>query len=410
MTIEYRAARPEEMHDFVRSGAIGFGRPTSDSAIEHEIEERQYDPDLTLCAFEDGILTAKMVTMPLSLYWNGGAVDCAGVTAVTTLPSHRRRGYIRELMVRSFREQRDRGQPVAMLWATMAGIYQRFGYGTASVNCAMTFDPRRLRFVDSIEVPGRTRFIPNDQALSIIKPVYERFAEQRTPMVRRAKAQWARHNHELGRRGDTTLPPLLVAVYEEGAEVLGYLVYDVERPAGWRSGQDQRLVVQEFVWLTSAAHRALIQVLAAYDLAGSVRFPLHAVDDPLFHHVQEPRLLNCTLGDGAMVRVVDLRAALEQRGYDGDGCLSFEVEDEPCPWNSGRWTLTVEQGRACVTPAQEETSLRIPPRALAMLACGTQTATSLARMGLLSADDPRSLRCADHLFETRCAAYCLDRF
>jgi predicted acetyltransferase len=312
--------------------------------------------------------------------------------------------------VRSFAEMRDRGQPVAMLWATMAGIYQRFGYGTAFVNCASTFDPRRLRFVEEIEIPGRIRFVDIDEALPILTPAYERFAAMRTPMLHRKEAQWQRHARELRRRGDTSLPPLLVAVYEEQAELLGYVVYDVERAPGWRSGQDQRLTVQELAWLSPAAHRALIQVLCAYDLAGSVRFNLLPLDDPLFHHVQEPRLLNLTLSDGALMRIVDLQAALEGRGYDGAGRLTLDISDSECPWNSGTWTLSVEDGRGCVRSGGNGSALRMAPRALAMLVAGSQTASSLARLGLLQAEDRRALRDADHVFETACAPYCMDRF
>ena len=171
----------------------------------------------------------------------------------------------------------------------------------------MTFDPRRLRFVDSIEIRGRTRFVPNDQALML--------SSRPTSVLRSSERRWSDGPRRSGR---ATTASSAAAATQHCRHCSCSLRGGRRRPrvSGLRRrargrlalGQDQRLVVQEFAWLTPAAHRALIEVLCAYDLAGSVRFPLHAIDDPLFHHVQEPRLLNCTLGDGAMMRVVDLRA------------------------------------------------------------------------------------------------------
>src|SRR3712207_9436470 len=43
-----------------------------------------------------------------------------------------RSGLLRQIMTRSFAEQRERGQAIAILWASMAAIYQRFGYGLAA--------------------------------------------------------------------------------------------------------------------------------------------------------------------------------------------------------------------------------------------------------------------------------------
>ena len=72
MSVEYRAARPEEMREFAYSGRVGFGRSTLTAEIDHEVEEAVFDPSNTLCAFDDGVLAGKMAVLPLSLYWNRG--------------------------------------------------------------------------------------------------------------------------------------------------------------------------------------------------------------------------------------------------------------------------------------------------------------------------------------------------
>ena len=51
------------------------------------------------------------------------------------------------------------------------------------------------------------------------------------------------------------------------------------------------------------------------------------------------------MGDGLWVRLVDVGAALSGRAYAGEGAVVFEVRDEMCPWNEGRWEVSAGEAR-----------------------------------------------------------------
>ena len=55
----------------------------------------------------------------------------AGYSRVGVLPTHTRQGLLTQMMQRSLREARERGQVLASLRASEAPIYGRFGYGLA---------------------------------------------------------------------------------------------------------------------------------------------------------------------------------------------------------------------------------------------------------------------------------------
>lgn len=407
MAVEYRPARPEEMRQFVYSSRLGFGGSTSDAEVERVLGFDELRPEWTLCAFDDGELASQMATFPFVMRWNGRDIGCGGVTAVSTLPTHRRRGHLRELMTRSFVTMREAGQPVAMLWASMTAIYQRFGYGIAYTRWRCDFDPRQLRFVDQMDVPGRVRLVKIGESQPVIADAYAQFAAPRTLMLQRNADWW--HASVL-RQWRPEAPPRLVAVYEEAGRVLGYTIYSVERHGDWRPGPDQRLDSGELVWLTPAAHRGLVRYLAGYDLVDSINIWRMPVDDPLFHHAQEPRLLDLRAYDGTLVRLVDVQRALEGRGYDADGRLTLMMPDDLCPWNTGAWEMTVAGGVARLKRTEAEPDLCLAPRALAILVSGHQSATMLARSGLIPPADARALATADALFRTTHAPLCLDGF
>lgn len=408
MGVQYRPARAEEMPKFTWASAVGFGNSTAEERLERLRTRAALPHDWTLAAWEDGEPVAQMATVPFSMRWNGRDIPCGGVTAVTTLPSHRRRGHLRELMTRSFGTMRDAGQPVAMLWASMAAIYQRFGYGIACTRHLCDLDPRHVRFVDEAPTPGRVRMLKAAEARPFVERAYRRFAAPRTLMLARdEEPDW---NRRVFTSWDQSRPPFLVATYEEAGETLGYIVYEVAQHGEMRPGPDQRLIVYELIWLSLAAHRALVRYLIGHDLADSVQMWKLPVDDPLFWHVQEPRLLNMRAYDGTLVRIVDVAPALEGRGYDADGRLTFSLTDDMCPWNTGAWELTVEGGAARVKPAIGDAEMRLTPRVLAILASGYQPATTLARIGLIPPADARALRVCDDLFRTSHAPFCMDDF
>ena len=62
-------------------------------------------------------------------------------------------------------------------------------------------------------------------------------------------------------------------------------------------------------------------------------------DHALFLLLATPRRLRYRMGDRLWVRLVDVGAALSGRKYSDDGAIVFDVRDEFCPWNEGRWKL-----------------------------------------------------------------------
>lgn len=405
MSLEIRPARPEEMERFAWVDAVGFGQSPTHERLD-EVVNGALKAEDTLCAVDDGQIVSQMGVFPFRMRWNGATIAAGGVTAVATLPTDRRRGYLRTMMTRALSEMRDRGQSVAILWASMAAIYQRYGYGLGFRRQQYAFDPRFLTYVEQAAPPGRVRLIGTDQAAACLSAVYERFATPRTLMLERTQEWWKWQFFYW--------PPEitnLLAVYEEGGEIKGYVAYNV-REDRWRQEPGPRQIVRawQFVWTTPASHAGLIQYLAGYDLAKRIEIGGVAVDDPLVFQVQEPRLYGQQLNDGLWVRLTDVKQALEQRGYDGDGRLRIGLEDETCPWNSGVWELETTQGRASVRAFQGEPEISLSPRALASLAAGCTNASALARAGLAHASEPAALRRADRLFALDHAPLCIDGF
>src|SRR5207344_3532582 len=95
----------------------------------------------------------------------GARVPTAGVTVVGVLPTHRRRGILRELMRAQLDDVHARGEPLAALWASEGGIYGRFGYGLASLCGDLEIRRTHGAFARPSAWAGEARLVPLDEAL-----------------------------------------------------------------------------------------------------------------------------------------------------------------------------------------------------------------------------------------------------
>src|SRR5207248_654876 len=98
--IEVRSIRDDEIRDYLRSVHTAF-HMGSDVADDHVEFARNYMDDLgrRLGAYVDGTLCGTAGSFNTDLTVPGGlTVPMAAVTQVTVLPTHRRRGLLREMM------------------------------------------------------------------------------------------------------------------------------------------------------------------------------------------------------------------------------------------------------------------------------------------------------------------------
>ena len=163
----------------------------------------------------------------------------------------------------------------------------------------------------------------------------------------------------------------------------------------------------ELIGLDGVSEQALWQWVFSIDLVGVVNTWRGPMPHPLQLMVTEPRRLASGVADAMWLRIIELPAALEGRSYRGPGSLVFEVTDDFCPWNAGRWQLTVptEDGIATVTGTRAAPDLAMDIRDVAAVYLGAFRFAELAGAGRVRECRPGALAAADALFTTPSAPW-----
>jgi predicted acetyltransferase len=332
----------------------------------------------------------------------GGPVRAAGATVVGVLPTHRRRGVLRELMRAQLDDVHRRGEAIAVLWASEGGIYGRFGYGLASVCGDMEIPKGHTRFVAPVEWPRTARLVVEEEAAQLFPRVYDRVRATTPGMLSRAPEWWTKRvlaDSEWRRAGGGELS---YAVLERDGQPEGYALYrlNFSYADGVPTG---KTVVIEAMGATPAATAAVWRYLLDIDWMATIEAGLLPVDHPLFLLLLEQNRMKFRVGDGLWVRLVDVGAALAARTYTGQDELVFAVSDPFCPWNDACFGLDGAKTRA-------SPDLRLSVDALGSVYLGGFSFADLLRAGRVEEVTPGAVERADALFRTDRKPWCPEIF
>ena len=397
----FRAIVPDELDDFFASLAVAFSDPRPDPE-EVETDKQVAELDRTFAAFEDdrivgcaGVYTQRMVAP------GGARVPTAGVTMVGVVPTHRRRGILRELMAMMLDQAAERGESMASLFASQGAIYGRFGFGHAAHHLEFDIALDRLTWAEGTEPTGRVTLHARDEALPVMRRIYERAIENR-PAALEVDDNWMNIGFWESKKDDERV---FYAIHADDAGTPdAFAMYGIkhEWPRGLPSSE---VKVKRFAATTPESHIGMWRYLCSIDLMARVKVDLRPVDEPLQWLLEEPRALRPHLEDGLFLRPVDVAAAWSARGYAGSGSLVVEVDDAFRPEAAGTFLLEVDDGVGTCTRTDREPDLRCSANAVGSTYVGGVTWTTLAGANRVHEVSPGSLARADALFRSDIAPW-----
>lgn len=333
---------------------------------------RTYQDGRTFGAFQNDTLIGTARSIDTTLTVPGGTVPMAAVTGVGVRADRTRRGVLTDLMTVQLTDCAERGVPVAGLHASEAVIYGRYGYGIATHVRNRRLERRRAEVRASAPADGEVELYDLDAALELLPAVYARIARSRVGMLDRTEHFWPMWESHY--RAESGLMRLAVHRGSDGPD--GYASYRVVTEDV--ADDVAVMYVEDMAAATPAAYADLWRALLRVDLVTRIESRWQPVGVPLEALLTDYRAVTTTsVDDDLWLRLVDVPAALNARGYAGDDAVVFEVSDPILKRNSGRYRLAA----AGCEPTTEPAQLALDVDTLGMLYLGGWRVADLAAVG-----------------------------
>jgi predicted acetyltransferase len=323
------------------------------------LSEHLTDGSHVLGAFDrNESLVACVHWSPCAVLWFGAPVQIGRAGPAATAPDHRRRGVMRILLRGILEHMRANGIAIAAQETPIIGYHRQTGWEIA------TFARRHVAdraAVLSLETRGYRCRRADPADAPAIGVVWDKYMRARPFSASRGINYWRR---------SLTAGRWWIAADESG------------RVVGYGRG-DSTDGLTELVAADVRVTRALLRAFAL--TASTEEVEWWTAPDCDSHFVfADPRTVSVTDHVDKLIRVVDAAAVLDRLSSAGlCGSQDVAVCDNICEWNNRKFLLqptTADVGGLSVSP-------RLDVRALAALAAGAISPSSLAVAGLLGPAD-----------------------
>lgn len=347
--------------------------PVFNITQEHSDQWRQtVDPAEFRLIWNEKDCAGGLARIPMGQFFGGRSIPMVGIAAVGIAPEYRGGGAAATLMAEVLKELHEQGCPISTLYPATQTLYRKTGYEQAG-GCFQITVP-----LDSIGRMDHTcqwrPVTPKDEAT--VKRLYGKSISDQNGPLDRGEYIWTRVYKPRYKEAEGFIA-------EDGSEAVGYLY--VNRVS--RDDYPYDMNVTDVAALNENAGRAAWQFLAQYRSLARNALLRRNPNDHFLAILPEQRY-QINLFMHWMLRVVDVKAALEARGYRAsqNAELHFKIHDQTITQNTGSYILNVENGTATVT-AGGRGDLEMNIRGLAALYSGYRTAWQLHTAGFLHCDD-----------------------
>ncbi len=396
--VTVRAAVAEDLEPFLQTLCAAFGID-ADAARPLFYKDPFFDLShkRVLLTPEDGLVSCLTV-IPASLGVGGTFVPTGGIAGVATRPRCRHRGHAGRLLSETVSAlSEELHYPVSALFPFQADFYRRFGWETASRVAHWTGATRGLpAFSEAASVLP----VAGDEDRQRLHALHAGVTQSRTGAFERDSRRWAViENHSPGRRTVVSRDP--------SGRMSGYLLYEARQDA-----PEGVLVIHEMHGLDDFARRGLLGFLSSQQSqfpkveweASQQDLQMFGLLSPGSPSGNPPQF---TLKPGMMLRIVNLRAALQRVHAtiygpvlaDAKASLTIRAFDALLLRNEVPQRLTAAEVETGTGDDRDWIAADI--RALAQLYLGYRTPSEASASGHLTASSPMALALADRLFPAR---------
>ncbi|MCE7741107.1 MAG: GNAT family N-acetyltransferase [Candidatus Heimdallarchaeota archaeon] len=293
--------------------------------------------------YEKSILTAAAGSYKFRIFIRDQILDCAGVANVMTDPAYRRKGYVKELMIKILEDSKNQGYPIAALWPFDHDFYRKFGFESGEKTITFKFKPGQIKSDFKIEdnitiedVTEKNDFLPLIQVAENAQNKYTRVYGDVAAWQMRGKLQ-----------GFKTY------LIERDGKPIAYISLKFKKVKEWEFNMN----IMDLAYVDIEAKHTLFAFLKNFEADITnifINLPYQEEVESYLTSVNDEHKFNQW---PAMMRILDIQQCFEQLHYPKhlESKIYFKVEDKIISENSGIWELDIQEGKCKASVIEDGT-------------------------------------------------------
>ncbi len=346
-------------------------------------------------AFDKEQLVAGVGIIPFEIRMRSQEFNMYGVGGVASKPEYRNLGIIRELMVKIFKDLYENNIPLSVLYPFKHLFYEMLGYKLVDEHFSYEFNISDIIYRETEYHMKEVERI-NDDIIS----VYDRAILNFDYIAKRPEIQYWRglykNNYKfICYNGDQPVGYVIIIFTKRDA------VWLEKKDAMWLEHPEKTILIQEAFWLDQTAKQTIFNFLWSHRDQRKYIVGTFSAHENIIDLLKTPRIKTRYIVDNSQLRIIDLKAVLENLKYPFDNFyIIFHTKDDFCPWNEGFFTLTSKEEQINVEyhkSSENSADIELDISYLAQLLAGFRTVNDLLEFGFVSVN-PEKLELLQALF------------
>ncbi|MED5283633.1 MAG: GNAT family N-acetyltransferase [Chloroflexota bacterium] len=339
----------------------------------------------------------------------GENIKMAGIAYMGTLPTHKRRGIFSSMMKTLHQQARDRGDAVAGLWASQSLLYNRFGYGLATMREDWIIETHDTSLSTDSPKGISVRLVDKNKALNEIPEIYETFRKCQNGATDRTQGYWnyLLYEDEQTKFNKSGLSGFFFAIVYKNNKPSGYAIYNFNKESGVAHEDDKgSLIVEEIISTDRESNNALWHYIFGVELVEEISFNRRGTNDPLYYMLKNPRKLKRNIIDGLWARIIDPIKMLESRTYQESGKITINISGQNQDDIEGKYTIETDGKNTEVKKTNNNPDISMRPSELSSIYFGSARASEFYQAGLFDVKNNDILRNINRMFSVEQSPWC----
>jgi predicted acetyltransferase len=299
-------------------------------------------------AFDDNNnMMAYLSAQPYTVQFDGHIVKMTGIGGVSTLPQYRRHGCIRKCFEASLNDMYENDFTLSYLYPFSTAYYRKFGYELCNEVIHYYVNLKSIQRFP--EADGQVYLVEQGSHLEDIKKVYNDFANGYNLMCKRDDIDYTGI-----KESNPAKDKHYIYVYKDKNDVAKGVMSFTKEQVGDRFNMQCRY----FYFSDMEGFKGLLNhclAFSAYYEHVVFRLPL---DINITSYIPEWALYSYKRESyfNGMVRVVNVKKALELAKYQGSGSLVMKISDNQIKQNDNTFEVVFVDGKATSVEVVEKTA------------------------------------------------------